>query len=134
MGSKSKTKTAQLCLQKCKTTSGCVATNWHKKKGCFLLSAYNKLQSKKGWTAGQCAASPSPTPPSPSPNPPSPSPTPPSPSPTVSCSAEIFKNKQYKYKKSDLIAKSKSKNVNACLKTAMRQTTGVLVSTGVGRS
>merc|ERR1712025_1462783 len=71
------------------------------------MGAYKKLQSKKGWTAGQCGNSPSP-----------------SPSPTGSCSAEIFKNKQYKYKKSDLISKSKSKNVNDCLKTCYEANNG----------
>ena len=49
-----------------KTPKKCCAMNWHKKKGCYLLSSYKKIQNKKGWTAGYVADSPSPSP-SPSP-------------------------------------------------------------------
>ena len=81
-----KEKNAQACLNKCKVyfriistfnvkielfqktkkPKKCCAMNWHKKKGCYLLSSYKKIQNKKGWTAGYVADSPSPTP-SPSP-------------------------------------------------------------------
>ena len=80
--SKKKEKNAQTCLNKCKvrglisqlkaylifiyqkTTKPkkCCAMNWSKKKGCFLLSSYQKIQNKKGWTAGYVADSPSPSP------------------------------------------------------------------------
>merc|ERR1712141_426810 len=46
-----KEKSAQACLNKCKKTKKpkkCVAMNWNKKKGCYLLSSYKKLQNKKG--------------------------------------------------------------------------------------
>merc|ERR1711992_148706 len=95
---------------------------WHKKKGCYLLSSYKKIQNKKGWTAGYVADSPSPSP-SPGPSPPYPSPSPsPSPSPTPpsppgTCTPRISKNKAYKYVKSALMSKpTKTKNVQDCLK------------------
>ena len=75
-----------------------VGFNWQKKKGCFLLSSYKKIQNKKGWTAGSYTGS-----------------SPPSPS---TCEETIYKNKRFSYKKSDLISiKKKSKNISDCLET-----------------
>merc|ERR1711874_375896 len=104
--SKKKEKSAKACLNKCKKTTKpkkCCAMNWHKKKGCYLLSSYKTIQTKKGWTAGYVADSPAPSP---------------SPSPSGTCKAKISKNKAYKYEKSALISKpTKTKNVQDCLKS-----------------
>ena len=84
-----------------------MAFNWQKKKGCFLLSSYKKIQNKKGWTAGSCTDSSSPS----------------------TCEETIYKNKRFSYKKSDLISKKKSKNISDCLETCyekVRITHGLL--------
>ena len=107
--SKTKTNSAQLCQENCsviyteqsrtipelslKVSTSCVASNWHKKKGCFLLSGYKKGQTKKRWTGSECA--------DPAPG---------------SCQEKINRNKAYKYAKSDLIAKQQAASINDCLK------------------
>jgi len=54
--SKGKAKNQKACLKNCtKSSDGCVAINFKKKK-CFLLSeTKGKPKKKKGWIAGKCA-------------------------------------------------------------------------------
>merc|ERR1711936_764213 len=123
--SQERASTPEDCLDKCKTTDGCVAINWQKKK-CFLLSGFKKLVKRDGWYAGYCPDSPNtspntiyPTPTSPSGTSPYPSPSPtgtspyPSPSPPVTT---LKKNKFYASKKTALIGKSGTKSAEDCLR------------------
>ena len=87
--------------QKTRKPKKCCAMNWNKKKGCYLLSSYKKIENKKGWTAGYVADSPS-------------------------CKAKFSKNKAFKYVKSALMSKkpTETQTVQDCLNAC----TGVSVT------
>ena len=65
------------------------ACNWHKRKGCFLLSSYKEMKSRKGWTATTCE--------------------------TDTCTEQTFENQIYKFNKNVLISRLRAKTVSKCL-------------------
>ena len=71
-----------------------MASNWHKKKGCFLLSSYREMKSRRGWTAATCEDT---------------------------CTEQTFENQIYKFNKAVLISKVRAKSVSDCLETCTDQ-------------
>ena len=101
-----------------KSTEGCAAINWSKKK-CYLLSSASKLEKKKGWTAGICSGLPTSAtfPPTETLPPITGSSTPTiATTPGGLCRDNFFKNQAYESSKSTIIGKpSKSSSPQDCL-------------------